>query len=369
MKFQIWSQKTFAFRVTLLCSLVLTGTGVSQASADDLFPCGGTAKYEVLQPRGLAWHGYYCSGDLILDSSVKIVDQMTFMNTNLNSIIIPDSVTLIDSSAFRNSKLTSVIFGNGLTEIRSNAFLGNQLTIVDVPDSVKFVGKNAFADNPKLTKIIRCGVHKDIYGVLESLPIPPTCPPGRQAVLDKAAADKAAADKAAADKAEFQNSQKNIKMTITCLKGKVSKKVTGDPPKCPTGYSNPAANFLTYKAYSQCKLYKKKDFMPLPITLWSVNGDYVLDFEHFGKYSDDYFPQGANMADLECALKTMKVSSAGINKILRLLDGNLSPSIGFTSNTKLAGKVSVQYRREFDNENSLADPFSGGVSIRFTEWK
>ena len=47
-----------------------------------------------------------------------------------------------------------------------------------------------------------------------------------EAAADKAAADKAAADKAAAKK----------KITITCVKGKLTKKVTAVKPKCPTGY-------------------------------------------------------------------------------------------------------------------------------------
>ena len=48
---------------------------------------------------------------------------------------------------------------------------------------------------------------------------------------DKAAADKAAADKAAADKAAAIT-----KKIITCVKGKITKKVTGVSPKCPNGY-------------------------------------------------------------------------------------------------------------------------------------
>jgi hypothetical protein len=62
---------------------------------------------------------------------------------------------------------------------------------------------------------------------------------------DKAAADKAAADKAAADKAASELIAKQEaeakaaaqkKITITCVKGKLSKKVTALKPKCPTGY-------------------------------------------------------------------------------------------------------------------------------------
>jgi hypothetical protein len=47
----------------------------------------------------------------------------------------------------------------------------------------------------------------------------------------KAAADKAAADKAAADKAAALK-----KITITCIKGKLTKKVTAVKPICPAGY-------------------------------------------------------------------------------------------------------------------------------------
>jgi membrane protein involved in colicin uptake len=47
----------------------------------------------------------------------------------------------------------------------------------------------------------------------------------------KAAADQLAAEKLAASKAAFLK-----KTTITCLKGKLTKKVTAINPKCPTGY-------------------------------------------------------------------------------------------------------------------------------------
>ena len=83
-----------------------------------------------------------------------------------------------------------------------------------------------------------------------------------KAAADKAAADKAAADKAAADKAAAAEAAdraraaaqdaadkaaadeakvkaeaaKNKRTTITCIKGKLTKKVTAVKPKCPTGY-------------------------------------------------------------------------------------------------------------------------------------
>jgi len=57
-----------------------------------------------------------------------------------------------------------------------------------------------------------------------------------KAAADKAAADKAAADKAAADKAAADKATSVKKTTITCVKGKLIKKVTAVKPKCPAGY-------------------------------------------------------------------------------------------------------------------------------------
>ena len=57
-----------------------------------------------------------------------------------------------------------------------------------------------------------------------------------KAAADKAAADKAAADKAVADKAAADKDAVIKKKTITCIKGKLTKKVSGLSPKCPAGY-------------------------------------------------------------------------------------------------------------------------------------
>ncbi len=55
-----------------------------------------------------------------------------------------------------------------------------------------------------------------------------------KAAADKAAADKVAADKAAADKVAAAAAKKQT--TITCIKGKLTKKITAVKPKCPSGY-------------------------------------------------------------------------------------------------------------------------------------
>ena len=56
-------------------------------------------------------------------------------------------------------------------------------------------------------------------------------------IADKAAADKVIADKAAADKASAAaKAAAAKKTTITCVKGKLTKKVTAVKPVCPKGY-------------------------------------------------------------------------------------------------------------------------------------
>ena len=58
-----------------------------------------------------------------------------------------------------------------------------------------------------------------------------------KAAADKVIADKAAADKAAADKAAAAaKAAAAKKTTITCVKGKLTKKVTAVKPVCPKGY-------------------------------------------------------------------------------------------------------------------------------------
>jgi hypothetical protein len=59
-----------------------------------------------------------------------------------------------------------------------------------------------------------------------------------KAAADKAAADKAAADKAAADKAAADKAAAGLskKTTISCIKGKIKKSISGINPKCPPGF-------------------------------------------------------------------------------------------------------------------------------------
>ena len=270
---------------------------------------------------------------VVISSSITTINYGTFGFTkNLTSVVIPVGVQTIDDSAFWISGLASIVIPNTVTKIGSSAFSSTKLTKVDIPDSVKSIGYGAFSSNPGLTSITYCGPQGD-------LPTAPTCPPDRKAILDeankvaaeKAAAEKAAADaaaavaraaadkKAAADRAAVQAAQNAKKLTITCKKGSTSKKVTGESPVCPKGYTNSMDKYLTFQAYSKCQLYKK-DSSFAGVSL--LDNGTTLKFSYAGKYSS-FMASAASYADVSCTLSVMKAPSFVTAQIdtTRALDG------------------------------------------------
>jgi hypothetical protein len=303
----------------------------------------------VIIPNSVTTMGRYAfSGSKIsavtISSSLTNIEMSAFANTkNLTSVIIPVGVKIIEAFAFSYGGLTSVTIPNTVTNIEFLAFVGSKLVKVDIPDSTR-LASSAFQDNTELKSIIYCG--KDVYG----LPTAPTCPADRKAIIDaaaKAAADKAAADKlaadakaaadklaadakakadraaadakAAADRAATQAAQDAKKLTITCLKGKKSKKVTGESPVCPKGFTNSLDKYLTFQAYSKCQLYKK-DSSLAGVSL--LDKGTTLKFSYAGKYSS-YIASTASYADVACALSVMKAPSFVVSQIdtTRALDG------------------------------------------------
>jgi hypothetical protein len=130
-----------------------------------------------------------------------------------------------------------VTIGNSVTTIGNGAFANNTyLTTVSIPDGLTNFGDKVFENNYSLTSILYCGK-------LTDFPVTPTCPPERQVLIDaaKAAADaKVAGELKAKQEAELKAAAAKAaaakKTTITCVKGKLTKKVTAVKPKCPSGY-------------------------------------------------------------------------------------------------------------------------------------
>lgn len=114
------------------------------------------------------------------------------------------------------------------------------------------------------------------------------------------------------------------KLTITCKAGSKTRKVAGDPPACPKGFTNPIASQPAFQAYSKCKLYKKTwGFARAKL---QDNGK-TLNIDGYGRgYSEIDF----NRADWACVIKTLKVPSSVLNKIgqTRAIDGMVNATFG-----------------------------------------
>ena len=133
--------------------------------------------------------------------------------------------------------------------IKDGAFASNlRLKSISIPDKLEWLGKNVFEDSPSLQTILYCGE-------LTGFPTSTVCPPERREIIEKEKAEKLAAElkakqeaeaKAAAELKAKQEAEAKAaaaakaaaskKITITCVKGKLTKKITAVKPVCPKGY-------------------------------------------------------------------------------------------------------------------------------------
>ena len=137
-----------------------------------------------------------------------------------------------------------------------------------------------------------------------------------QAEIDaENAALRAAAEVAAANELAEQRAKK---LTITCTKGKQTKKVTGERPTCPSGFKNLMANFATFQAFSNCQLFKK-DSLVGGAQLKDGGRTLILDTVKERSYRIN----ALNNADYLCAAKVMKMPAFVESKVesTRAIDG------------------------------------------------
>ena len=140
--------------------------------------------------------------------------------------MIGNSVNRIGSNAFRDTLLTSLTIPNDVSMDCSVVSGVLTLTTISLPDS--YGGGCKFERNYLLTRIEYCGKST-------SFPFAPICSPERQALSEaEKTALKLKEKQIAAARAKAELAVKKI--TITCTKGKVTKKVTAVSPKCPAGY-------------------------------------------------------------------------------------------------------------------------------------
>jgi hypothetical protein len=129
--------------------------------------------------------------------------------------------------------------------------------------------------------------------------------------------------------ARFEAAQQAAKkLTITCTKGKLTRKVTGESPSCPAGYKNPLANFATFQAYSACQLYKK-DALYRGAQLKDGGRTLILD----GVKESSYSINSVIDEDYQCAIRVMKIPAFVESRIeaTRALDGIQSAQWGKVS--------------------------------------
>ncbi len=87
---------------------------------------------------------------------VRIIDDFTFENSEIESVYLPDTLTIILSSAFQNCKnLKSVRFGNNITRIEDRAFRDCvALEKAELPDDLEKIGESAFENCTSLKKVV-----------------------------------------------------------------------------------------------------------------------------------------------------------------------------------------------------------------------
>jgi hypothetical protein len=235
-----------------------------------------------------------------IPSSITKIGRRAFENTQLTSVVIPNSVTNIESYAFANTRLTSVTIPDSVKIIYGYAFSGNlYLKTISIPDGLLELGDNVFEKNYSVTSILYCGKFAILLPIPPTCPserkqvIDAAELKAGQEAEAKAAAEIVVRDrigKAIADlNVKFKSLQKRytatqlvkiragldwaneidgrlkdlqgfqyrgleesvnglaaewdnfvinnpLKTTITCVKGKLTKKVTSVKPVCPKGY-------------------------------------------------------------------------------------------------------------------------------------
>jgi hypothetical protein len=331
-----------AFRGTNLTSVVIPNSVTSIGGSAFQDTKNLTSAILSSSLKSIGYYAFSNSGltSVLIPQGVENIGFKSFHATQLTSVVIPDSVVVIEEDAFFLSKLNTVKFGKSLKKIGWGAFSNNDLTKIDIPDTVTEIVYSAFSGNKNLQSITYCGP------AISNLPTAPTCPSDRKAIVDaanvkaaadkaaaaKAAADKAAADKAAADKAaadaiqaakdEIQAKQDAKQLTITCKKGSISKKIRGESPKCPKGYTNPIGHLLTFKAFSECQLYKK-DAPAFGAGL--INSGKTLIIENPYNYRPGELfgdkPEQVSFQDLDCAFDYMGASQ-GVRDIYNYREVN-----------------------------------------------
>jgi uncharacterized repeat protein (TIGR02543 family) len=95
---------------------------------------------------------------VVIPEGVTTIGNWAFGSNYLASATIPSSVTTIGAAAFYANRLTSITIPTGVTTIGAAVFHANQLTSVTIPANVTIIGDDAFSDNQLTSITIPAGV-------------------------------------------------------------------------------------------------------------------------------------------------------------------------------------------------------------------
>lgn len=169
-----------AFYYSIYLKEVIIPEGVNEIGYEAFASCVGITRYQFPKKMAVIEGGAFRNNQslrtMILPEGIKVLEEGTFVCSNLKNLVLPDSLEIICERTFEYSGLTSIEIPDSVKEIRENAFyrcselkevvLPNSLTKIEdytfcdtaigeitIPDSVTQIGGHAFANCKELSRV------------------------------------------------------------------------------------------------------------------------------------------------------------------------------------------------------------------------
>jgi hypothetical protein len=120
------------------------GGGSYDVDANGVASRGGAGQYQ--DPTGAIVAAGNCAGNVVLDASVRRIEEFGFESAPLTGVTLPSGLVSIGNAAFAYTGLTALAVPNSVTTIGTSALLGAQLTSLTLGTSVTSIGNSAFKD-------------------------------------------------------------------------------------------------------------------------------------------------------------------------------------------------------------------------------
>ena len=209
----------------------------------------------------IGWYAFSSVGLEKLKIGKSVVEIMpgTFQNNKLKELDIPANVKFIGGFAFKNNPIEIVNFKEGLIGIDTEAFEQTKIVSLTLPDSAVKIREKAFANITNL-KSVKIGnflgirqvdgsyavgnIFEGSYaienisycGELKGFIVTPICLLSKASPTPTPTPTVTATPSSIPEPVVAKPTTVAKETTITCVKGKLTKKVTAVRPKCPTGY-------------------------------------------------------------------------------------------------------------------------------------